>query len=286
MTTAALFTLKKKRTATQCSALRCLDPACDYAPPGEPWQLPEDVPLCNKHLGQVLTHLESGAPEQPSTALAVVVEQVPILADVQVPATWVQRASEVLVEIQQSEQEAVDTVAALAGVEVQNHAELVQVNDYLRDAKTRRNRIKAIEAEVLDPLKQILKRIGELTAPAKKAWELAEGTLRGIVTQAALAEAERNRQLAEQAAAAHAAGEDAATVVGRMTTSTDLQGTTVTFVWAAVVDDVSQLPEVYVERRPNVQKLKEYAASFQGREPAPLPGVSFIKDAPLRVRGK
>jgi hypothetical protein len=53
-----------------------------------------------------------------------------------------------------------------------------------------------------------------------------------------------------------------------------------------VVTDVMLLPAEYVERRANLAKLKEYASSFKGLEPKAVPGVTWVRDAPLHVQSK
>jgi hypothetical protein len=238
--------------------------------------------LCAKHLAQALAYAEHLEKEQ-SSALAVVPPAE--IEGVQVPPTWLERTKVVITWIRSLQAQAEATAEAARGHEIQNQADMEEVSELLRSAKGTRVQIKGYEDEITGPLKGILRRIAELTAPSKKAWEEAEGLLRGVLRQAALAEAERNRQLAADAANAHAAGQDATVATGRMTTSTDLEGVTVRIIWTPLVQDVSQLPDEYVERRPNLAKLKEYAAGFEGREPDPLPGVSWVQDAPLRVRG-
>lgn len=279
-----LFKLVKNRkllNATKCSALRCQDPPHGNCP-GTLWNDPHAVALCAKHLAMALTYVEYLEKDKPA-ALAVVPPTE--IEGVQVPSTWLGRATAVITWIQSLQAQAEATAAAAQGHVIQSQAEMQEVSELLRSAKGTRGQIKMYEDEITAPLKRILKRIGELTAPTKKAWEQAEGLLRGVLSAAALAEARRNQQLAEEAARAHAAGQDATVATGQMTTSTDLDGVGVRIVWSPVVQDVSKLPEEYVERRPNLTKLKQYAAGFEGREPDPLPGVSWVQDAPLRVRG-
>lgn len=275
MTAAKPFAIKKTRKTGECAAMRCTDPSTRDCPFDELWQTSDAVELCDRHMATALAYAET------LTQGAAIVQSSP-----QLPSTWVQTAAEVVRKIQDSEQEATETLQALAEIRVDSHEDLECVNECLRDTKTRRNEIKASEDGILAPVKQLLRQISDMTTPAKKAWEQVEGTLRGIVSAAALAEAERNRKLAQQAAEAHAEGSDAVALLGRMTTATDLQGTSVKIVWVAVVEDASKLPDAYIERRVNQQALKAYADSFEGREPAPLPGVSFVQDAALRVRSR
>lgn len=274
-TTMKLFAIKKTRKTGECAAMRCTDPSTRDCPFDELWQTSDTVELCDRHMTTASAYAET------LTQGAAIVQSSP-----QLPSTWVQTAAQVVRKIQDSEQEATETLQALAEIRVDSHEDLECVNECLRDTKTRRNEIKASEDGVLAPVKQLLKQISDMTTPAKKAWEQVEGTLRGIVSAAALAEAERNRKLAQQAAEAHAEGSDAVALLGRMTTATDLQGTSVKIVWVAVVEDASKLPDAYIERRVNQQALKAYADSFEGREPSPLPGVSFVQDAALRVRSR
>jgi hypothetical protein len=130
----------------------------------------------------------------------------------------------------------------------------------------------------------IVKRIRELIQPAKYEWSELERSLRSRISQAVIAEAERNQELLQAAAQAHADGEDATDLVRQTTISSDLEGVGVKLVWVAIVDDVSKLPDEYVIRKPDMQKLKGYVAGFSGEAPMPLPGVRFVQDAPLRVR--
>jgi hypothetical protein len=241
------------------------------------------VALCAKHAALAYQYSEYLATRPQQADLAVVPPAE--IEGVQVPPTWLERAKEVITWIQSLQWQAEAVAAAAEGHVIENQTEMEIVSEELRKTKGTRNQIKQYEDEITLPLKQVLKRIAELTAPTKKAMERAEGLLRGILSAAAVAEAKRNQELAAQAAQAHVAGQDATVATGQMTTSTDLEGVSVKIVWSPVVQDVSKLPEQYVERRPNLSKLKEYAASFEGREPDPLPGVSFVQDAPLRVRG-
>jgi hypothetical protein len=284
MATPKLFSIVKNRkllNATVCSAARCKEPVHGNCP-GELWNDAHEVALCAKHMVLALEYAKYQEEHQP-TALAVVPPSE--IEGVQVAPTWQQRALEVITWIQSLQQQAEVIATSVRGHVIQSQQDMEEAGEQLRAAKGTRNDIKRYEDEVTAPLKAVLKRIAELTAPSKKAWEQAEGLLRGLLSQAALAEQERNRKLAEEAAQAHAAGQNVTVTVGQMTTSTDLQGITVRRIWNPVVQDVLKLPDEYVERRPNMLKLREYAASFKGSEPTPLPGVSFVQDAPLSVRG-
>lgn len=285
MATPKLFNIVKNRkllNAATCSAVRCKEEPEDNCP-GELWNDPHDVALCSKHLALAYKYSEHLAtqPQQPGTAIVPATG----IEGVEVPPTWLQRATEVVGWIRSLQKEAEAVAAAARGHVIQNQAEMEEISEQLRKTKGTRNQIQQYENEVTAPLKQILKKVAELTAPTKKAMETAEGLLRGVLSAAAVAEAQRNQQLAAEAATAHASGGDATVATGQMTTSTDLQGVSVRIVWNPIVKDAAKLPEEYIERRPNMLKLKEYAASFKGREPTPIPGVSFVQDAPLRVRG-
>ncbi|MFQ5339920.1 MAG: hypothetical protein ACE5F6_00080 [Anaerolineae bacterium] len=284
MATPKLFNIVKNRkllNAVECSATRCKE-SPEGNCPGALWKDPHDVALCSKHMALAHQYSEYLA-SQPQESFAIVPGTE--IEGVQVPPTWLDRAREVITWIQSLQRQAEAVAAAAQGHVIQHQAEMEVVSAELRKTKGTRNQIKQYEDEITSPLKQVLKRIAELTAPTKKAMEQAEGHLRGILSAAVVAEAKRNQELVDQAVEAHATGQDATVATGQMTTSTDLPGVSVKVIWNPIVQDIDKLPDEYVERRPNMAKLKKYVEGFDGREPYPLPGVSFVQDAPLRVRG-
>jgi hypothetical protein len=315
MTTADLFNIKKNPVKdNQCEAMRCKDaPQADA--PGELWGKESNVFLCARHISLVLTYLEQrpdySPTEQAATEVATEVEvEAEVVADVvaesrpesrpesdpstairsaqdfgiKVPVNWTERAFEIVAGIVESYQEAKDLGEQLAQVPVESHEDLEFLSDCLRDVKTKRNATEAEELEITGPLTNIVKRIRELIKPAKYEWSELERALRSRISQTVIAEAERNQELLQAAAQAHADGEDATELVRQTTVSTDLAGVGVKLIWVAIVDDVSKLPDEYVIRKPDMQKLKSYVAGFSGEAPMPLPGVRFVQDAPLRVR--
>jgi len=281
-----LFNLKKTNPKHLCEAMRCTD-AVYGSIPGELWGK-DTVDLCAKHIAMAADYAEKSPPEgtatdapTPSSALANAPDSTPVPA---IPANWGERFASIHSEAASFEDQAKMVLAVVQRLPVASHQDMEDVAEYLRDAKTMRNVIESREKEITGPLTAVIRRCRELLSPAKKGWEEIEGRLRGLLSQAALQEQQRNQELMDAAAKAHAEGTDVSAPVRSMTTSSDLFGVTVRFVWNVIVEDVSKIPEEYTTRSANVGKLKEYAAKFEGQEPTPLPGVKFVKDAPLRVQ--
>lgn len=277
-----LFNIKKTTKPAQCEAMRCTS-ATAQTVPGDLWGK-SHVGLCDKHIELAIQFADANPGYKPSAA--PLVKESDYLAGIDIPENWAENAYTVVSAIRDSEVEAKEVVKLVAELSVQSHEELASVSDFLRDVKTKRNDIEAGDKSVTGPLTAILKRVRALMAPAKQAWMDAESLLRQKLSDAAVAEAQRNQQLVHEAAEAHAQGQSTAEHLERMTTATDLQGVSVRLVWVVVVDDLSQLPAEYILCQPDLKKLKEYAASFDGEPPAPLPGVRFVQQAPLRVTGK
>lgn len=277
-----LFNLKKTTKTGQCEAMRCTaNASCTV--PGDLWSK-SATSLCDKHTEAVLQFAEANPGYQPSAAALVKGDD--YLAGIVVPDSWAQNAYNFVTSVMASEAEAKDTLALVQGLTIQSHDDMASVADVLRDVKTKRNEIETGDKNTTGPLVAIVKRVRALIAPAKQTWTDAESKLRQLLNDAAVAEAKRNQQLVLEAADAHAQGADVTEHLAQMTTSTDLEGVSVRLVWVAVVDDLGQLPDEYVIRQPDLKKLGDYAKSFEGGEPDPVPGVRFLQQAPLRVTGK
>jgi hypothetical protein len=279
----SLFNLKKTNPKHVCEAMRCSD-AVHQSIPGDLWGK-DEVDLCARHIVMAADYAEKAPPAPPTPLAAAAPEQTALaLGEVDVPASLGQRAREIIGEVQESKANADETLELVRKLTISSHADMDDVAEYLREVKTFRDKIETKEKEITVPLNAILRRFRELLSPAKKSWTEAEGLLRGLLSQAALSEQQRNQALMDEAARAHAGGADASAPVQGMTTSSDLFGVSVRFVWTVIVEDADKLPEEYTTRTANVLKLKEYAAKFEGKEPDPLPGVRFEKTAPLRVQ--
>jgi hypothetical protein len=279
----ALFNIKKITKPNQCEAMRCTDAHTDTVD-GALWSRHTAVWLCSKHLSALLTFVEQNPNYDPSTALVRPAGEP--LAGVVIPDNWAENAYAVVADIRGSEAEAKEVLGMIKDLRIDGQEDMASVSDFLRDVKTKRNVIETGDKQVTGPLLGIVKRIRELIAPARQAWTDAESLLREKLSKAAVEESQRNQRLVEEAAEAHAQGQAVGEHLNRMTTATDLKGVGVKVVWVAVVDDLSALPEEYVVRQPDLKKLKEYAAGFEGKEPTPIPGVRFVQDAALRVTGK
>jgi hypothetical protein len=274
-----LFNIKKVNSRGGCEAMRCPErPHADVD--GHLWGRVQ-VTLCAKHIAMAADYAEKNeAP--PSTALVPAVASA--IEGPELASSWAERAREIVKEVQASKSHAAETLELVRKLTIASHSDMEDVAEYLREVKTFRDTVESKEKEITTPLNGLLRQFRALIAPAKQAWTEVEGLLRGMLSQAALDEAQRNRQIMDEAAQAHADGADGSAVVQQMTTSSDLHGVNVRFVWNVVVEDVSKLPDAYVTRSANILKLKEYAAGFEGAEPEALPGVKFVKEAPLRVQ--
>jgi len=279
--TTTLFNLKKTTKPSQCEAMRCTLNA-DEKIPGDLWSRSE-VALCDKHTEAALEFAESNPNYQPSAPL---VKEGDYLAGIDLPGDWADNAYKVVTSIRDSLVEAKEILDMLGSYTIDSHHDMTLAADFLRDIKTKRNEIESGYKNVAAPINNILNRVRELIAPAKKAWTDAESLLRTKLSDAAVAENQRNQQHILEAAKAHAEGQDVSEHLDKMTTSTDLEGVSVKVVWVAVVDDLSVLPDEYVIRQPDLKKLKKYVEGFDGKEPEPLAGVRFVQQAPSRVTGK
>ncbi len=298
MSTSDLFRLKKSQTAGVCAAMRCQAPGFEL--PGDLWGVPT-VCLCDRHTAMAVAYSEANPDHvvevvaEPMDAKQVEALAVAEAADLGAKAvglsqlatvgTWLTRVYEVLSQMEAQHQEGAEVEKEAKAMEVETHDQMVVVNTLLRqDVIPRAAALEALEKEITQPLATALARIKELTKPAKTVWANVETLLRTHLITAKLLEDTRNTQAVKDAAAAEARGEDASEALSKITTTNDLDGTSMKIVWTAKVVDVLKMPLEYVTRIPNNKKLKEHCDKVaENHEPEPIEGVVFEREVRQRV---
>jgi hypothetical protein len=307
--------LKKTTTPGQCEAMRCTELGDNI--PGDLWGR-DNVRLCARHAAKALAvalDYAEKSPEhvadtggEPPTQLALRFGEASVsvapassaaykragvgaqhigMRNVDGVLNWLQAVKSAVEGIQANTEEAASVLALAEQFEIVTHADMVSVAEWTQEAAKSLKQLESTEKEITSPISTAVSRIRSIFRPTKQLWVDAQTILRAQLAAARLREDERNRKIMEDAASAHAVGDDRADLSG-LTVSTDLDGVSMKVLWKAVVDDVMLLPLEYVIRVPDVKKLKEYCAAAEaaGTEPEPIQGVRFERDVAMRVQSR
>jgi len=304
--------LKKTTTPGQCEAMRCTELGAPL--PGDLWGR-DNVRLCARHSAMALDYAEkhpehvaetggelpaqlalgigeatvsvSPAPSSTAYKRAGVGAQHVGLGSVESVLVWLAAVKSAVESIEGNTKEAADVMALATQFEIRTHDDMMHVAEWVHESNKSLKELERVEKEVSSPISTALTRLRGIFRPTKQLWTDAQALLRAQLAAARLREDENNRKVMEDAASAHAAGDDRADLSG-LTVSTDLDGVSMKLLWKAVVEDAMLLPLEYVIRVPDVKKLKEYcgAAEAAGTEPAPIAGVRFERDVAMRVQSR
>jgi len=315
--------LKKTTTPGQCEAMRCTE--LGEPLPGDLWGR-DNVRLCARHSAMALDYAEKnpehleyaeknpehvaptseerqlaldgmGEAEKPSLALNVSASSAAKragigaqhigLGSVENVLFWLAAVKSAVESIEGNTKEAADVMALATQFEIRTHDDMLHVAEWVHESNKSLKELERTEKEVSSPISTALSRIRGIFRPTKQLWTDAQALLRAQLAAARLREDENNRKVMEDAASAHAAGDDRADLSG-LTVSTDIDGVSMKLLWKAVVEDAMLLPLEYVIRVPDAKKLKEYCAAAEaaGTEPEPIAGVRFERDVAMRVQSR
>lgn len=293
--------LKKTAAVGQCAAMRCTDKGEEL--PGDLWGA-SVVVLCARHLGMALEYAERNPEAVPGEAIkrqteiafpesSSLTEQHALgakhvgMGNVDGVLGWLTAVKSAVDGIGVNNAEAQSVLDLAKAFEINTHDDMVLVAEWTQESAKSLKELERSEKEISSPISTALSRIRSIFRPTKQLWVDAQVLLRAQLAAARLREEDNNRRVMEEAASAHAAGDDRADLSG-LTVSTDLEGVSMKVLWKAVVDDVMLLPLEYVIRIPDAKKLKEYCAAAEaaGAEPEPIAGVRFERDVAMRVQSR
>ncbi len=186
---------------------------------------------------------------------------------------------------------ALEQLNNLQGATIDNDDELDQFTSLLVETVAERKLIEAMQAEVLAPIEASLKTakltVKGLFRTALEAKQASELKLRELVGVYQAAKAEAQRQLTAQAAAAAQARNPAALskalVAASVAAPTKLAGVAVKEVWVAFIKSPDLVPYEYLT--PDEKKIAKHARETPiNKEPEPIPGVLFTREARTTVR--
>lgn len=184
--------------------------------------------------------------------------------------------------------EGMDGAQIARGFEIEDQKDLELVNQWLLWVVERRKEIESFKDSLIGPLNLVISRIRALLGPAEQTWADFEVLVRHKLSRHALLEAERTEAAMAAAAAAAAAGDEtgAALATSKITNVSELEGTSVSFVWDVEIEDVEKVPSKYImPKRADISALKIYARECQKLKQIPtIPGVKFVKNARTIVR--
>lgn len=262
-----LFNLTKS-AKDGCEANRCKATEDLAELPGELWGRTQ-VKLCPRHADEAIAFAKANPDYKPDTPVAAAAEPDPSLD----------------AELERVRKEAEVALEKLEDWEVRTQDDLVEVNEWLRITKAKRNWLEGREKRITKPIQVSLSEVRALFAPAKTHWANVEVILKAKIAQAKLREEQQNREALAAAADAHATGDTPGTqtALAHVTTVGDLKGTTTVGKWKYEVVDASQLPRAYL--KVDDAALRAHCAKFTSdQQPTPIPGVKFIPDVQVRTR--
>lgn len=83
--------------------------------------------------------------------------------------------------------------------DVRNNDEVAQTVDWIQEIKSKKEELEATEKGFVDPLKKVIKELGQLFKPAAKTFDKLEGMLKGKISAFYISQEELEAQLLEEA---------------------------------------------------------------------------------------
>lgn len=273
-----LFNLTQTPKPGKCEARRCTgDVECSDMP-GEWWGR-ENAQLCGEHAQKLLEYAEEhpegpgAVPVQEASAALAKLEPSALTIEPQLQAQLTQYATD-----------GAEILAIAKEFAPDGQEDLEMMNDLLRDVKGTMKEIAGFKETLIAPWSAALEILREACRPAEKPWTAAELLFKQKLAAAKIIEDRRNQQMLKAAAEANARGDTQATVeaLGKVTTTSDLKGTSMISSWDFVIEDEMLLPREFLT--PNVTLLKELCAHSTDGPPTAVPGIKFIPKVSVRVR--